>query len=205
MASPSPEAFWALLGESKLVDPARLDSLRRQFEGIPIPPKADAKTITDLLVGWLEKQQVVTRWQAEQLLLGKKGPFFLGDYRLLERLPTGRGGVVFRARHEPAEGQSRLVSLAVLDAKLCQQPAVGTDLKQRIKLTREAADGTLIGSLETKTKVALAYVDVVLLHPFDVADALKAFACCLPVLWDGCSEANGHAQHCFFAKYFGAQ
>ena len=153
MASPSPEAFWALLGESKLVDPARLDSLRRQFEGIPIPPKADAKTITDLLVGWLEKQQVVTRWQAEQLLLGKKGPFFLGDYRLLERLPTGRGGMVFRARHEPAEGQSRLVSLAVLDAKLCQQPAVGTDLKQRIKLTREAADGTLIGSLETK-KVA---------------------------------------------------
>ena len=153
MASPSPEAFWALLGESKLVDPARLDSLRRQFEGIPIPPKADPNTITDLLVGWLEKQQVLTRWQAEQLLLGKKGPFFLGDYRLLERLPTGRGGVVFRARHEPAEGQSRLVSLAVLDAKQCQQPAVGTDLKQRIKLTREANEGTLIGTLETK-KVA---------------------------------------------------
>ena len=153
MASPSPEAFWALLGESKLVDPARLDSLRRQFEGIPIPPKADAKTITDLLVGWLEKQQVVTRWQAEQVLLGKKGPFFLGDYRLLERLPTGRGGMIFRARHEPAEGPARLVSLAVLDAKLCQQPAVGADLKQRIKLTREANDNTLIGSLETK-KVA---------------------------------------------------
>jgi serine/threonine-protein kinase len=153
MASPSPEAFWALLGESKLVDPARLDSLRRQFEGIPIPPKADAKTITDLLVGWLEKQQVLTRWQAEQVLLGKKGPFFLGDYRLLERLPTGRGGMIFRARHEPAEGPARLVSLAVLDAKLCQQPAVGADLKQRIKLTREANDNTLIGSLETK-KVA---------------------------------------------------
>lgn len=153
MASPSPEAFWALLGESKLVDPARLDSLRKQFEGIPIPPKADAKTITDLLVGWLEKQQVITRWQAEQVLLGKKGPFFLGDYRLLERLPTGRGGMVFRARHEPAEGQARLVSLAVLDAKQCQQPAVGADLKQRIKLTREAAGSTLIGTLETK-KVA---------------------------------------------------
>jgi serine/threonine-protein kinase len=72
---------------------------------------------------------------------------------LLERLQTGRGGVVFRARHEPAEGPKRLVSLAVLDAKLCQQPAVGADLKQRIKLTREANEGTLIGMLETK-KVA---------------------------------------------------
>jgi len=153
MASPSPEAFWALLGESKLVEPVRLDSLRRQFEGIPIPPKADANTITDLLVGWLEKQQMITRWQAEQVLQGKKGPFFLGDYRLLERLQTGRGGVVFRARHEPAEGQARLVSLAVLDAKLCQQPAVGADLKQRIKLTRETNEDTLIGTLETK-KVA---------------------------------------------------
>ena len=39
MATPSPDQFWTLLTESKLAEAAALDKLRREFEGLPFPPR----------------------------------------------------------------------------------------------------------------------------------------------------------------------
>lgn len=140
MATPSPDQFWTLLAESKLAEAASLDKLRREFEGLPFPPGASAASATELVARWLVKRNVITEWQSKRLLRGEKGPFFLGDYRLLDRFDTGRGGTVFRARHEPS---GRLVGISALNNKYCQQPEVWSDILKRTKAVTEATDPTL--------------------------------------------------------------
>ena len=140
MATPSPDQFWTLLAESKLAETASLDKLRREFEGLPFPPGASAASATELIARWLVKRNVISEWQRKRLLRGEKGPFFLGDYRLLDRVDTGRGGTVFRARHEPS---GRLVGIAALNNKFCQQPEVWSDILKRTKAVTETTDPTL--------------------------------------------------------------
>ena len=140
MATPSPDQFWTLLTESKLAEVASLDKLRREFEGLPFPPGASAASASELVARWLVKRNVISEWQAKRLLRGEKGPFFLGDYRLLDRFDTGRGGTVFRARHEPS---GRLVGISALNNKYCQQPEVWSDILKRTKAVTEAKDPTL--------------------------------------------------------------
>lgn len=140
MPTPNPDEFWTLLAESKLGETAALGKLRREFEGLPFPPGASAATATELVARWLVKRNAITEWQAKRLLRGEKGPFFLGDYRLLDRFETGRGGTVFRARHEPS---GRLVGLAALNNKYCQQPEVWSDILKRTKAATEVTDPTL--------------------------------------------------------------
>ena len=60
----------------------------------------------------------ITRWQAKRLLIGDTGPFFVGDYRLLERHEREGDGLLFTARHEPS---GRLVAVVVLSAKQCRE------------------------------------------------------------------------------------
>lgn len=140
MPTPNPDEFWTLLAESKLGETTALGKLRREFEGLPFPPGATAAKATELVARWLVKRNAITEWQGKRLLRGEKGPFFLGDYRLLDRFETGRGGTVFRARHDPS---GRLVGLAALNNKYCQQPEVWSDILKRTKASTEVTDPTL--------------------------------------------------------------
>lgn len=62
----------------------------------------------------LVAQQLLTRWQAEMLLAGRHA-FFLGRYKLLERIGSGGMGSVFKAQQEPL---GRLVAIKVVARKL---------------------------------------------------------------------------------------
>ena len=140
MPAPTPDEFWTLLAEANLTDRGGLDKLRREFEGLPFPPGASAATATELIARWLVKRTVITEWQARRLVRGEKGPFFLGEYRLLDRFETGRGGSVFRARHEPS---GRLVGVTALNNKWCQQAEVWSDILKRTKVAKQASNPVL--------------------------------------------------------------
>jgi len=62
----------------------------------------------------LVAQQILTQWQAEMLLAGRHA-FFLGRYKLLERIGAGGMGSVFKAQQEPL---GRLVAIKVVARKL---------------------------------------------------------------------------------------
>jgi len=82
----------------------------------------------------------ITVWQARRLVAGKTGPFFVGDYRLLDQRPAEGEGGLFTARHEPS---GRGVSLVMLSAKRCADPVVWTEIVTRTTAATQTVDPLL--------------------------------------------------------------
>ena len=127
MPTPSPEDFWKLVAASRLLAADVLAGLRRDYEAEAAtqPAPATAEAATTAVAKWLVKRGSLTKWQGRRLLAGDSGPFFIGDYRLLDRLEAEGAGRLFRARHEPT---GRTVGLLVLDPRLCQRVDVWTEI-----------------------------------------------------------------------------
>jgi serine/threonine-protein kinase len=142
MPTPAPEDFWKLLAASRLVADDAVGRLRRALAEEPVAQAAEAgaEANTVALAKWLVARGVITKWQARRLLNGESGPFFVGDYRLLERLESDGPGRVFRGRHEPS---GRAVCLVLLDRRLCQRVDVWTEIVRRTTVANEATDPTL--------------------------------------------------------------
>ena len=86
MPTPTPQQFWTLVAETGLVDRDRLEALQAEFEMESLSPAATPDALTEAIAKWLVRRKVITVWQARRLVRGDRGPFFIGDYRLLERL-----------------------------------------------------------------------------------------------------------------------
>jgi serine/threonine-protein kinase len=142
MPTPAPEDFWKLVAASRLVEPDILASLRRAYSPPASGPASAAgdDAATTSIAKWLVARGVLSKWQGRRLLNGDAGPFFVGDYRLLERLETDGPGRLYRVRHEPS---GRRVCLMVLDRKLCQRVDVWTEVVRRTTLAHDAVDPIL--------------------------------------------------------------
>ena len=134
MPTPSVDEFWNLLARSRLVDAGAVAALRatRAAAG----PAGDTKATAQ----WLVDRGVITRWQAKRLAFGDQGPFFLGDYRLLERHERQGDGLLFSARHDPS---GRVVTLMLLNAKRCKELDVWTAIVRRTTAAHQATDPLL--------------------------------------------------------------
>ena len=134
MPMPSVDEFWNLLARSRLVDAGAVAALRAAHAAAG--PAGDAKATAQ----WLVDRGVITRWQAKRLAIGDLGPFFLGDYRLLERHERQGDGLLFSARHDPSD---RLVTLMLLNAKRCKELDIWTAIVRRTTAAHQAADPLL--------------------------------------------------------------
>jgi len=142
MPTPVPEDFWKLLAASRLVADDAVGRLRRALAEEPGARAAETgdEAATVALAKWLVARGVITKWQARRLLNGESGPFFVGEYRLLERLENDGAGRVFRGRHEPS---GRAVCIVLLDRRLCQRVDVWTEIVRRTTIANQATDATL--------------------------------------------------------------
>ena len=136
MHPPSSTQLWELLAQSRLVDPAQLHALRQSHASLPNAAADDVKAIARWLVG----RGAITIWQARRLIAGKIGPFFVGDYRLLDQRPGDGEGGLFTARHEPS---GRDVSLVLLNGRRCADPIVWTEIVNRTTAANRAVDPLL--------------------------------------------------------------
>ncbi len=110
MAVDTAEDFYAVLEKSKLLSAEQLTDARLAAEQGD-DPKAVAKALV--------QKDLLTRWQAGQLLAGRSS-FFLGKYKLVE--PIGRGGMgsVFLGQHTT---MNRRVALKILSRQVGKDPA----------------------------------------------------------------------------------
>ncbi|MFM8986120.1 MAG: serine/threonine protein kinase [Planctomycetia bacterium] len=134
MPAPTIDEFWKLLARSRLVDAGAVASLRAAHA--QAGPPADVKATAQ----WLVDRGYLTRWQAKRLAIGDMGPFFLGDYRLLERHERQGDGLLFSARHDPS---GRGVSIMLLNPKRCLDLQVWTAIVRRTTAAHQATDPML--------------------------------------------------------------
>lgn len=109
------ESFLDLTRKSGLVDATRLNLyLERleQAEQIPEDPK--------LLAAILVRDAVLSRFQADQLLANKWRGFYVGKYRVIERIGIGGMGQVYLAEHRTMK---RRYAIKVLPRARASDPA----------------------------------------------------------------------------------
>jgi len=110
MAIDTAEEFFSVLEKSKLLEAEQLAEARSLIgEG------DDAKTVARTLV----TAELITRWQAAQLLAGRSS-FFLGKYKLIDLLGRGGMGGVFLGEHVT---MNRRVALKTISRQVRKDPA----------------------------------------------------------------------------------
>ena len=108
------DEFLLLIHKSGLVDKEQLgDHLAKLRTAGTIPPEPAR------LAGLLVEDGFLTRFQAEQLLLGKWRRFTIGKYKILEPLGAGSGGMVYLCEHQ---SWHRRVAIKVLPPAMAADP-----------------------------------------------------------------------------------
>lgn len=123
MASIPTNKFLDLLGQSHLLTVKQIAKLRTRIQeaGKPVEALRVAKQLVS--------KNLITAWQARQLLAGRNR-FYLGRYKLLDRLGKGGMGVVFRAQHAVMD---RTVALKVMSPHLLEQSNAVTRFAREVK------------------------------------------------------------------------
>lgn len=106
--SASVSQFLELLERSQLLTP---DELARARSG--------TATAADVLADRLVRAKLITSWHASELLKGRHR-FFLGKYRMLERIGHGGMGVVFKVQERA--GLRRIFALKLMNKSLAEKP-----------------------------------------------------------------------------------
>lgn len=107
--------FLEILSLSNLVDPKRIQDFVRKVVGSGIPDRATAVAKACIQEG------LISRFHAEQLLLGRHKGFFIDKYMLMDVLGAGGMGRVYRAVHTVMQRQ---VALKVLPKAMTTNPEV---------------------------------------------------------------------------------
>lgn len=87
--------FWQLAIQAQLMSPQHCQALQQQFSQIKGAMNGNGATLAE----WLISQRQISRFHAKVLLSGQPGPFMFGDYRVYDRIESGRLAGMFRAVH----------------------------------------------------------------------------------------------------------
>jgi serine/threonine-protein kinase len=117
----SQNTFLTLLRQSGLIEPVALEAA---LADAPNSPRSKH------LARHLVKKELLTRFQAQQLLAGRSGGFILGQYRILDQIGQGGMGKVYKAEHQT---MSRTVALKVLSSDVTRTERARQLFRREVK------------------------------------------------------------------------
>ncbi|HQU44229.1 MAG TPA: protein kinase, partial [Pirellulales bacterium] len=117
------EQLYEHLQESRLFSAEQLADLHDELRA---RPSWSAGRLADELV----KRGLITLWQARQLLSGRHA-FFVGKYKLLERLGAGGMGTVYKAYHAMTD---RVVALKLVSKAILANPPAVARFRTEVRL-----------------------------------------------------------------------
>lgn len=104
---------------------------------------------------------LLTRFQAELLLMGRTSGFHLGQYLILDHLGRGGMGRVFRARHET---MNRIVAIKVLAPHLCKTPKAQQLFQREVRAAARLVHPNIVtaydaNQINDRCYLVMEYVD----------------------------------------------
>ncbi|MGH7139738.1 MAG: protein kinase domain-containing protein, partial [Pirellulales bacterium] len=117
------EQFYEQLQSSRLLTAEQLADLHDE---VLAKKREPAHRLADDLVN----RGLITLWQAKQMLSGRH-TFFVGKYKLLERLGAGGMGTVFKAYHAMTD---RVVALKLVNKALLANPPAVARFRTEVRL-----------------------------------------------------------------------
>lgn len=101
----------------------------------------DAEALSRLLV----KRQLLTSYQAQQLLAGKGKSLVLGNYVILDKLGQGGMGMVLKARHRRMD---RIVAIKILSANVTKNVNAAKRFQREVKAAARLEHPNIVSALD---------------------------------------------------------
>ena len=147
---PTVENFCNLLSRSRLLSPDEVLALRERW-GQEAPERPSDP---ERFARWLVANRSVTEFQAAALLRGHAGPFFLNDYKLLERIGKGRMAGVYRAVHPLGQ----VVAIKVLPPSKAKEPEILARFQREARLAVRLKHPNVVRTFQTGTAEGVHYL-----------------------------------------------
>ena len=149
----------------------------------------------DLAQEWV-KRKLITSWQAEQLLAGKAS-FFMGKYKLLDKLGEGGMGAVYKAEQT---GMRRIVALKVVNEDALNQQGAVSRFQREIQAIAALTSPHIIAALDADSEGDRHFLIMEYIEGRDLKSYIKESKI-LPFRWscDVIRQAALGLQHAFLA------
>src|ERR1700676_2804749 len=115
------EQFVKQLTDSGVIAPGKLENF--------VPPKAHPKDAQELARQLVQSKQL-TKFQAQEIYLGRAKSLILGNYTLLDKIGAGGMGQVFKAQHRRMD---RVVAIKMLPKNVMKDAATVARFEREVK------------------------------------------------------------------------
>ncbi len=155
---------YGLLLRSKLLslDEAKAMYARWQEEA------KDASTNLARFAAWVVANRYLTEYQAGLLARGHADGFFLGEYKVLDRLGQGRMAGVYKARHRLGQ----MVAIKVLPPSKAKEPTLLARFQREAKLAMRLRHPNIVRAFQMGSAAGLHYLVMEFLEGETLEDAM---------------------------------
>ncbi len=175
----SATTLWDALRRSRLLTPDMLTQARDWLKAGTSPPEVLER---------LAQCHAITPWQSDELAAGRHR-FFLGHYKLLDRLATGGRGLIYKAIQESV---GRPVVLKVLAREYTSHPDAVARFRQEVRAVARLDHPNIVRAYDACTEGRLLYLVLEYVPGQDLSHWLYAEGA-LPIDWTcrvGCQVAD---------------
>jgi serine/threonine protein kinase len=158
----SPEAVWLLLRRSGLLSAEEVQVVEYRWR------EGGAEGDVAALGRWLVANQYVTEYQMAQLLQNHADRFFLGPYKLLDRIGKGRLGMVYEAVHRLGQR----VAIKVLPPSRARDPHLLARFQRQTQVLQQLDHLNVVRALGAGEDDGLHYLVLEYLDGETLQDAL---------------------------------
>jgi eukaryotic-like serine/threonine-protein kinase len=167
MKTTRPEASvpgtWELLRQSRLLTAEEVRALEERWRREARDPASLGE-----LARWLTANQCATEYQVAMLLHGHADRFFLGPYKLLDRIGKGRLATVYRAVHR----LGHLAAVKVLPPSKARDPGLLARFRAEVSLARRLDHPNVVRTLDAGEDRGLHYLVMEYLQGEDLQEVL---------------------------------
>lgn len=167
MATPVTTAseYRALLVKSRLLPPEEADSQYRQWQQERPGPDDRVDSFRRFLIA----RKCVTEYQAALLQRGRADGFFLGQYKILDRVGKGQMGGVYKAVHNFGQ----LVALKILSASRAKIPHVLGRFQREARLLTQLDHPNVVRAYQVGEYAGVHFIVMEYLEGETLADVLE--------------------------------